>query len=566
MKRLITAIIAAFMLAAPVCAEVLDPGDNSVYDWRERNFYYKTAESFLSGDGTEDDPYLISSWEEFNLINEYGCGDRGAFVHFKLTQDLEIHSIDIRESSGWLRWTGVKTDRIARTEPFEGILDGAGHLIIPNNPDSKLGIFEVIGKNGIVKNLKVIVNSGNYNGNALGGIADVNDGLIENCKAMLSTDGSQINGKNIGGIVGENHGKIMRCSAVSREGDFDFRLKESGAGGICGYNNGGEINECYAAVNIHGEKKSSRAVGGIAGDSTNGIIRNCFVRAQLANEGSETGGIAGRLNGGVVENCLATCGMRGAWDYAGMLAGRRFDDPQIKNCYFQQNSYQGKRPNFGDAREEDSYYGHTEAELLNQATYEGWDFDGIWASNGLSCPVLRWQYSYSDIAEHWSRDMVQKLSENSILSGYEDSTFHPNDKVTKAEFIKMVTYVSDSDDSFGIPYTDVPDWAVPYVKSAYHSGMLENIELSGDTLGANEPITRLEAGVIAGRKWMQFGEDVKFTDMEDIPDWAVKPLGHAVYYKFIKGYEDGSFRPNNTLTRAEAASMIYNNLKKNNHI
>ena len=44
----------------------------------------------------------------------------------------------------------------------------------------------------------------------------------------------------------------------------------------------------------------------------------------------------------------------------------------------------------------------------------------------------------------------------------------------------------------------------------------------------------------------------KFTDTDKIPDWAFKPVGRS----WVKGYEDGSFRPDNLVTRAEAAAMI----------
>ena len=41
---------------------------------------------------TEDDPYIITSWEEYNHMQVVGCGDEGIGVHFKLATDLNEHS------------------------------------------------------------------------------------------------------------------------------------------------------------------------------------------------------------------------------------------------------------------------------------------------------------------------------------------------------------------------------------------------------------------------------------------------------------------------------------------
>ena len=53
-----------------------------------------------------------------------------------------------------------------------------------------------------------------------------------------------------------------------------------------------------------------------------------------------------------------------------------------------------------------------------------------------------------------------------------------------------------------------------------------------------------------------------FTDAEDIADYAKEPINILYRLEIVNGYEDGSFKPNAPITRAEAAKMIYTALEK----
>lgn len=510
------------------------------YDFRGDGYYYKTAESFASGSGTEDDPYIITSWEEFNLMGEIGCGDDGRGRRFKLVCDLNRADGSISRTPNHIIWQDVINTPIGSADnPFQGVFDGGNHKIISATMDY---IFNVIGADGVVKNVK----------KDRIGIASVNYGAVEDCK--INTRISKEITSNAGGIAGENYGAIRRCTVegtTSSPGYYNI-VGTTGIGGICGFNNGGIIEECYSGIKVRGEGLSARAVGGIAGDNSGGIIRNCLVGdAVIINNGSEAGGIAGRLNYGTVENCISVPSPRGSYNLCGAVAGAVYGNSEIINCY-----YVGLET--GNSTVENARYGcESKNELIDRSLYTDLDFDNIWATNNIDYPVLRCSYTYTDCMSHWARENIRELSEEELVNGYGDGTFRPDNSITRAEYIAMMFSGSDYYEDTYIPYTDIPEWAEKYVKEAYKQGALENIGSSEEIFGADEPITRAEAAAIIGRTERGSFAELMFADTSEIPDWAAEPIGRAFEKGYISGYEDGSFRPNNTLTRAEAATILY---------
>ena len=73
-------------------------------------------------------------------------------------------------------------------------------------------------------------------------------------------------------------------------------------------------------------------------------------------------------------------------------------------------------------------------------------------------------------------------------------------------------------------------------------------------------ITRAEAAVIIGRIYtdnVNNGNTTNFTDSSEFELWAKEYINKTAAMGIVKGYEDGSFKPRNNITRAEAAVMIF---------
>ncbi|WP_256758478.1 S-layer homology domain-containing protein [Cohnella sp. WQ 127256] len=114
------------------------------------------------------------------------------------------------------------------------------------------------------------------------------------------------------------------------------------------------------------------------------------------------------------------------------------------------------------------------------------------------------EVKFSDIKGHWAEVSIKQAVYSGIVKGYTDGTFKPNATVTRAEFAVM---------------------------------LMNALKPSGN------------------------GAELSFSDNAKIGSWAQKAIAQAVQANIIKGFSDGTFRPNEQLTRAEMASIIANALK-----
>ncbi|MBE5767419.1 MAG: hypothetical protein E7335_09685 [Clostridiales bacterium] len=289
--------IAALILCFALCAAAFAEG----------------SEYTLSGEGTEEKPYLISTKEDLlhlaALMNEEGTSHFDYWdAHFLLTADIALN--DCSDFAAWDEnppedaWTPIAYRNI-----FKGVFDGNGHTI------SGLYINQAVGKDGYgyglfgtmggeVRNLTItdafihpryVEGQG---GIGAGILAASNTGLISGCSVngvVICEEGS------LGGIAGRNNGEIVDCT-------FDGKI----------------VDRC-----AENGKSHSSIVGGIAGSGGN--IRNCSVSAQFVCEKpdgtlmyADMGGIVGMLSAfredEYIENCSFT-GEINSGETAGGIVG-----------------------------------------------------------------------------------------------------------------------------------------------------------------------------------------------------------------------------------------------------
>lgn len=160
---------------------------------------------------------------------------------------------------------------------------------------------------------------------------------------------------------------------------------------------------------------------------------------------------------------------------------------------------------------------------------------------------------------HWAYDAVMYLANNSILSGYDDNLFRPDNTVTRAEFVTMICKLINPQilDAKSV-FADVDDtsWFAPYVMTAYQNGWINGI--SEDSFAPNMSITRQDMCVILYRI-INSGEsgDLQFEDKDKIAYYAYNAVSVLNKSGLINGFEDNSFRPADNCTRAQAASILY---------
>lgn len=166
-----------------------------------------------------------------------------------------------------------------------------------------------------------------------------------------------------------------------------------------------------------------------------------------------------------------------------------------------------------------------------------------------------------DYEGHWAEATIEKWIEESKITGYQDGTFRPDGNVTRAEFVTMVNKIIDYDGKGTIEFDDVKsdDWFYDQVRIAQEIGYISGY--SATEFGPNDNITREQAAAILARiQYLKADSEAanKFTDNTDISSWAVGSVGAASSNGFIKGHNDGSFKPKDNLSRAEAVTMLDN--------
>ncbi|RXE59077.1 Ig-like domain-containing protein [Acetivibrio mesophilus] len=169
---------------------------------------------------------------------------------------------------------------------------------------------------------------------------------------------------------------------------------------------------------------------------------------------------------------------------------------------------------------------------------------------------------FTDIKGHWAADFFADLLKKEIVSGYPDRTLRPNAQITRAEATVMVMKAAGFEVSDSIELTcsdkdSVPAWAKAYIATAMHKGVIKGYE-DGSFRPSNR-LTRQETVVLVLRAFgIEEAQDktLTFADSEKIPAWSRGYVKKAVELGIIKGYNDNTFGPQKEITRAEVATII----------
>ncbi len=183
--------------------------------------------------------------------------------------------------------------------------------------------------------------------------------------------------------------------------------------------------------------------------------------------------------------------------------------------------------------------------------------------SGLTAQAAQY---YPDVDEgHWAYELVGYMNEHGYISGYPDGNYYPSQNITRAEYITILNKMFESNGNAGKNYADVHegDWFYNQIQAAVAAGYLHGYDDANDendgTIKPNNYITREEAAVILSLAYgLAKNDDVsKFSDADQISDWAVPYVGALVDGKVLMG-DAGStaFRPKDNMLRAEVASML----------
>lgn len=172
--------------------------------------------------------------------------------------------------------------------------------------------------------------------------------------------------------------------------------------------------------------------------------------------------------------------------------------------------------------------------------------------------------SISDISDHWAKEVITQWIEKGLASGYSDGTFRPKNHISRAEFMSLVNNAFEYKEEDEINFTDVlqDKWYVTTIKRAKAAGYISGYE--DGTVKPNDPITREEVAAIIARI-MNLQPDEKgavdFRDKDQMK-WSKGYIGAVSIAKYMVGTPDGNFNPLNNITRGEALYALNNVIGK----
>jgi hypothetical protein len=319
--------------------------------------------TYGGGNGTSDDPYLICTAEQLNMIGAIVCNwDK----HFKLMADIDLSDFDGKDGRPAFNTIGeyglcdLDDDPMncRLGPPFTGVFDGNGHVIshLTIRGQHDVALFVRLAGGAEVKDLGIVdVNVIATGGGIAGGLVGYNeDGLVLRCYST----GVVCGGYYVGGLVGVNGHRIMTSySATSVSGTGGF------VGGLVGSNWGGTIATSYSTGTVSGNDD----VGGLVGENWCGSISASHSSASVSGTGWAVGGLVGSNNGSIATSYSS--GSVSGDRYVGGLVGS--GEATLVTVSFWDILTSKQSTSAGGT-------GKTTAEMQSMETFlsAGWDFVG----------------------------------------------------------------------------------------------------------------------------------------------------------------------------------------------
>jgi hypothetical protein len=367
----------------------------------------------LDGSGTEQDPWLIHTLEDFNDFaadDNYWAGFTRLETDVNLVGRVYSRAViawDVDKTNGYL-FDGMR---------FTGVFDGNDHKILNLTIDDVgagndyLGLLGCIDEDAQIKDLGLedssisgdlcigvlagyncgsILNcystgsvSGAY---TVGIIVGFNDGTVSNCYSTGFVSGQRL----VGGLVGFNElGSLSNCcSAGNVSGDLTI-------GGLLGANCG-SVSYCHSKADVTGDTIGSRNFGGLVGKNL-ALVSNCYSTGNVSCD-VDVGGLLGDNEGGNVSNCYSIGSVSGYTSVGGLVGCNELGN--LSNCFWDTDTQtHGVTKSIGRNTGGTivNVSGLPTSQLHQQSTFTDWDFINVWdIGENQTYPYLR-VYLPSDI-------------------------------------------------------------------------------------------------------------------------------------------------------------------------
>ncbi|SFM15127.1 S-layer homology domain-containing protein [Paenibacillus sp. 1_12] len=148
-----------------------------------------------------------------------------------------------------------------------------------------------------------------------------------------------------------------------------------------------------------------------------------------------------------------------------------------------------------------------------------------------------------DTKQHWAEPIIDRWTSEGLIKGYEDGTFQPDHSITRAEIAALINrkFKLTSTREM-IPFPDLAnnEWQFESLGTAAEVGYISGYE--DGTIRPNEAVTRQQlAVIIANLLRLETMEDVSFIDSDEFPKWSKKEIAAVVAHGIMDGYSDLTF-------------------------
>lgn len=171
---------------------------------------------------------------------------------------------------------------------------------------------------------------------------------------------------------------------------------------------------------------------------------------------------------------------------------------------------------------------------------------------------------FPDAEHHWAADSIRLFTRLGVVKGYDDGTFRPNDNITRGEFAQMVVNLfplsKGNKDTAG--FRDLANsWARDAVLTLASNGIISGYE--DGTFRAGQNITRAEmVAIIARIVNLNDVESMGTASFNDIGKaWNPSEIEQAARAGIVSGQNANTFAPEKNATRAEALAVLARTLK-----
>ncbi len=177
-----------------------------------------------------------------------------------------------------------------------------------------------------------------------------------------------------------------------------------------------------------------------------------------------------------------------------------------------------------------------------------------------SSPIIE-QVRLKDIEDHWAKALIERAVGLGIVNGYEDGTFRPERQVNRAEFMVMINRALKPKAAAAEPtladFENIPEWIRPGLAQMVGSEVVRGYE--DGTFRLDHTINRAELAVMmirASRIPLASNAELTFADADQIPEWAKAEVATALSLGIMNVRDDQHFAPKASATRVEAVAYI----------